>query len=207
MALRTLMVFNINVHARRIRMIVTGLCIGSLLVACGGTRYQYLESDDGHVFAKIPTDWTIEAEGAVDFAYVDPTNSSFAFVAGDSTRPWRAQFVAGEADDVPFGYVEGQHVDARFRDGFLLSTFLKGRRPSDAKELERRLIAVGEHIGYRTSYTVTDDSDVEQFVDEVYLTDDRRSGVYVMSISCSVECHERHEAEFNKILTTFWVEP
>ena len=27
------------------------------LTACGGEKYQYLESEDGHMFARIPKDW------------------------------------------------------------------------------------------------------------------------------------------------------
>jgi hypothetical protein len=177
-----------------------------VLAGCGGEKYQYLESDDGHVFARIPKDWTVRREGAVDFTLVTLDNMiNFAFVAGDSTEPWRAEFSAGTGSDVPAGFVESQHVDARWRSTFLLSTLIDSF-VGDVDDLERDRIRIGDLEGYRVTYTKGEGDDVRRF-DEVYLIDERKSGVYLASMQCDETCHDEYGDEIEDVLTTFWVEP
>lgn len=184
------------------------LAAGALitLTACGGERYQYLESDDGHVFAKIPKGWEVQREGAVDFTLITRDNMvNFAFVAGDSTSPWRAEFAAGPEGEAPVGFVEAQHVDARWRSTFLLSRLIDGL-VGDVDDLERTGIRIGDLEGYRVTYTKGEGDDLRRF-DEVYLIDERKSGVYLASLQCDEACHEQYDDEIEDVLTTFWVEP
>lgn len=200
------MVLNEGVRSGGIRgaaLIVSALLA---LAACGGEKYQYLESDDGHVFAKIPKDWEVRREGAVDFTLITLDNMvNFAFVEGDSTRPWRAEFSAGGDGDRPAGFVEAQHVDARWRSTFLLSDLINGL-VGDVDDLERDRIRIGDLEGYRVTYTKGDGDDQRRY-EEVYLIDERKSGVYLASLQCDEECHERYDAEIEDVLTTFRVEP
>jgi hypothetical protein len=184
-----------------------GLGAGLLvLAACGGEKYQYLESDDGHVFGRIPKGWEVEREGAVDYTLITLDNMvNFAFVRGDSTSPWRAEFAAGGDDEsMPSGYFEAQHVDARWRSTFLLSDLINGML-SDVDDLERDRIRIGELEGYRVTYTRGEGDDLRRY-DEVYLIDERKSGVYLASVQCDEACHERFANEIEDVLTTFWVE-
>lgn len=188
----------------RVAVLTGGALLG--LVACGGEKYRYLESDDGHVFARIPKDWEVEREGAVDFTLITLDNMvNFAFVEGDSTQPWRAEFSAGSAGDHPAGFVEAQHVDARWRSSFLLSDLINGFL-ADVDNLERDRIRIGDLEGYRVSYTKGDGDDLRRY-EEVYLIDERKSGVYLASLQCDEDCHDRYAEEIEDVLTTFWVEP
>ena len=176
------------------------------LTVCGGEKYQYLESDDGHVFARIPKEWEVEREGAVDFTLVTLDNMiNFAFVSGDSTEPWRAEFAAGDDASKPAGYVEAQHVDARWRSTFLLSDLIDGLL-GDVGDLERDRIRIGDLEGYRVTYTKGEGDDLRKY-DEIYLIDERKSGVYLASLQCDETCHDQYGDEIEDVLTTFWVEP
>jgi hypothetical protein len=177
------------------------------LAACGGEKYQYLESDDGHMFARIPKEWDVQREGAVDYTLIqrDSMVNLFAFTPGDSTEPWRAEFRAGDGTDAPAGFVESQHVDARWRSTFLLSELINGML-GDVDNLERERVRVGDLDGYRVTYTKGEGDDMRRF-DELYLIDARKSGVYLASLQCDEKCHDVYGDEIEDVLTTFRVEP
>jgi hypothetical protein len=188
----------------RVAVLTGGALLG--LAACGSEKYHYLESDDGHVFARIPKDWEVEREGAVDFTLITLDNMvNFAFVEGDTTRPWRAEFRAGNGSDHPAGFIEAQHVDARWRSSFLLSDLINGFL-ADVDNLERDRIRIGDLEGYRVSYTKGEGEELRRY-EEVYLIDERKSGVYLASLQCDEDCHDRYAEEIEDVLTTFWVEP
>jgi len=189
----------------RLRGVVLGAFALVGLAACGGEKYQYLESEDGHMFARIPKDWNVQREGAVDYTLITRDNMvSFAFVRGDSTEPWRAEFSAGSGADKPTGFVEAQHVDARWRSTFLLSDLIDGL-VGDVDNLHREHIRIGDLDGYRVSYSKGEGADVQQY-DEVYLIDKRKSGVYLASLQCDEKCHQQYAPEIEDVLTTFRVE-
>jgi hypothetical protein len=176
------------------------------LASCGGEKYQYLESDDGHMFARIPKDWNVQREGAVDYTLITRDNMvSFAFTPGDSTEPWRAEFNGGPGADTPTGFVEAQHVDARWRSTFLLSDLITGI-VGDVDDLKRQLVHVGDLDGYRVTYTKGEGDELKHF-DELYLIDQRKSGVYLASLQCDDKCHKLYGDEIDDVLTTFRVKP
>jgi hypothetical protein len=177
-----------------------------VLSACGGEKYQYLESEDGHMFARIPKDWDVKREGAVDYTLITRDNMvNFAFTDGDSTEPWRAEFSAGASADAPTGFVEAQHVDARWRSTFLLSDLIEGI-VGDVDGLERQRVRVGDLDGYRVTYTKGEGDKMRRY-DELYLIDERKSGVYLASLQCDEQCHKQYGDEIEDVLTTFRVEP
>ena len=112
---------------------------------------------------------------------------SFAFVNGDSTSPWRAEFTAGADASTPAGFVEAQHVDARWRSTFLLSDLIEGVL-GEVDNLSRQRISVGDLDGYRVTYTKGTGDDLKQY-DELYLIDERKSGVYLASSSTPPSAH------------------
>jgi len=187
-----------------------GIVFGGLalvgLAACGGEKYQYLESEDGHMFARIPKNWDVQREGAVDYTLITRDNMvNFAFTPGDSTSPWRAEFKGGAGVDAPTGFVEAQHVDARWRSTFLLSDLIDGI-VGEVDDLDRQLVHVGDLDGYRVTYTKGEGEDVRRY-DELYLIDERKSGVYLASVQCDEKCHQQYGDEIEDVLTTFRVEP
>ena len=176
------------------------------LGACGSEQYRYVESDDGHMFGKVPHDWTIESEGGIGFKFLLDSDFDLAITRGDTTFPWRAKFAAdGETDQVPSGVFETQFVDARIRDRYLLRELIEGLLPAGATAYERTKVALGDLEGYRTTYDVKSGDDVVHY-DEVYLINDRRSAVYVASVHCSAECFERYGDEIDELLTGIWVD-
>ena len=200
------MVLNGVVRNGALRGVVLGGLALLALAACGGEKYRYLESEDGHMFARIPKNWSVEREGAVDYTLITRDNMvNFAFTAGDSTEPWRAEFSAGSGTDKPTGYVEAQHVDARWRSTFLLSDLINGVL-GEVDDLERQRVRVGDLEGYRVTYTKGEGDDLRRF-DQLYLIDERKSGVYLASLQCDEKCHQVYGDEIEDVLTTFRVEP
>ena len=158
------------------------------------------------MFARIPKDWDVKREGAVDYTLITRDNMvNFAFTDGDSTEPWRAEFSAGASADAPTGFVEAQHVDARWRSTFLLSDLIEGI-VGDVDGLERARVRVGDLDGYRVTYTKGEGDKMRRY-DELYLIDERKSGVYLASLQCDDQCHKQYGDEIEDVLTTFRVEP
>jgi hypothetical protein len=178
-----------------------------LLAACGESGYQYLESDDEHVFAKIPGDWEIMSEGVVDFALRPEDGSQFRLLPGDDVLPWRAQFTSdpsGRVDpDSPAGYVDVQPVDARMREGLSIERLLElgpgGETMSDPVP-----IVLGDLEGFRARYVTDGDDPVVG--DRLVLTDDRHTVVYVVQVGCRETCFEANYDEIDEILRTFTVQ-
>jgi hypothetical protein len=200
-------VLNVDVRTRLSLGALALVAIGVLPACGGGEQYRYLESDDGHLFAKIPNEWSVTREGAIDYKLLTFDNMvNFGFVSGDKAKPWRAEFAApGASGEAPSGYVETQHIDARWRDTFLLKDLIATLRAA-ADDLERTRVVAGDYEGYRVTYTQGEGDELRRF-DEVYLVDERRSALYFASLNCSEDCHDRYGDEIDEVLTTMRVEP
>lgn len=197
---------------------MTALLVGVSIVAAacgdGGPAYTYIESDDGHMYAKIPADWNVDREGAVDYTLITKDNLvQFAFTPGDSTQPWRADFSAeGPAGDGPIGSVEAQHLDARIREDFRLGTFIdqfNEQQRSGYEDYQRENFRREGLIGYRVTLSMPGilPGDEPTQVQEVWFMDQRRSAVYRATIACAADCAQAYDDEIDEIITTFTVEP
>ncbi|MGA1440919.1 MAG: hypothetical protein ACO4CU_13960 [Ilumatobacteraceae bacterium] len=192
-----------NSRTRRSALVMVCAVLGG---CGGGPEFTYLESDDGHVFAKIPADWEVDRAGAVDYTLVTKDNGiQFAFTPGDSTQPWRADFSAdGPAGDAPTGFVEAQHLDARVREEFRLGTFIDQQR-AEYDDYNRRNQRRDGLVGYRVTFTVPGDEPV--VFEETWYMDERRSAVYRAAVSCSPDCAAAFDDDIDEILDTFTVVP
>jgi hypothetical protein len=203
------MVLNVVMTAltgrRSTGLVALAVLVAIPITACGGEKYQYVESDDGRMFAKIPRDWEFAGEGGTRFRFLTDGDLDLAITAGDSTFPWQAKFTAdpdATGDDVPEGVFETQFLDARLRDTVLLREIIDVvANGLGATDVERVRVKLGDLEGYRASY---DAGDVHY--DEVYLIDERKAGVYVASVHCSSECFDRYADDIDDVLTGFWVE-
>lgn len=190
----------------------------TLLAACGGgSEYQYLESEDGNAFSKIPDEWVVVREGAVAWSLLDDSRpTQFGFVSGDDTTPWRAVFTAtpsGQFElDRPSGLIEVQHVDARVRDRFDVESFLKtvpdfgepvSITPSELEVVDRRAVRVGDLTGYRVELSA---DIVGRHYDQLVLSDREHRALYIVSLSCSEKCLDRYADDVEEIIQTFRVE-
>ncbi len=200
------------------RVAATVAAVAFVAVGCGGgSSFQYLESEDGHTFAKIPSGWTITREGTVAWSLLNEQNPSLGFVSGDDTTPWRAVFTAdgrGSFDvDRPAGLIEVQHVDARMRDNFQVGAFMR-TVPSfheddprlvsgDIDIVEQRRVRLGDLEGFRV---LLESDGLGRQYDQLILTDDERRAFYLVSVSCSADCLAQHADDVEEILTTFRVE-
>lgn len=202
------MVLNICVRTGRATTGALGTAVAAVLLsACGaGPDYRYIESSDGHMFAKIPHEWQVDREGAVSFSMIDPNQAQLAFTPDDDVQPWRADFRApGTSGDVPTGFVEVQHIDARWRETFRLNRTLDDAS-AEFDDYERTSVSRNGYIGYHITYTSGDDDDRQRF-NEVYLMDQRRSALYRLSLGCDTDCADRYEGAIGEVIDTFTVKP
>ena len=200
------MVFNGCV--RRGRTWVGAIMLGAIVLsACGRSGYQYVESDDETVFAKIPDDWQLISEGIVDFALRPEDGSQLRLLPGDETLPWRAQFTADPAGQVRpdrvAGYVDVQPTDARIRETLTLEALLDYGPGGEALG-DPIPVRLGDLEGYRVQFEVAGDDPLTN--DRLVLTDDRRTVIYVIQVGCRKSCFDVEADEIDEIMTTFTVD-
>lgn len=191
----------------RARVVTTVALVVGVVVGCGrGPAYTYIESEDGHMYAKIPAGWEVTREGAVDYTLITKDNLvQFAFTPDDTTMPWRADFSAeGPTADAPVGFIEAQHLDARVREEFRLATFIDDQR-NTYDDYERTDLRRDGLVGYRVRFTIPGDEPLE--FHETWFMDERRSAVYRAAVSCNPDCTDRYGDQIDDILLTFTVEP
>jgi hypothetical protein len=197
------MVFNDEM--RRGRVLSAALAV--LLVASSGCgrepAYQYLEVPDGQTFAKVPSDWTIDSAGWVNFQFVDTTQLDAAFVPGDNPIAWRAVMNAQSDGSIPAAVVSVQSVDVRARSELLIGPRIDPI--AGTEEVSRVKVQVGDLEGWLARQQGDVDGTL-WVADQMILTDVRRSTVYYVRIVCTEECHTRYDEEIEEVLTTFRVE-
>lgn len=188
---------------RGLRTIVGGLALVAL-AGCGrGPDYQYLEVPDGKTFAKVPSEWTIDSQGWVDFVFVEAANLNTAFVPGDDPIAWRAAFNGDSDGSVPSGVVSVQSVDAGDRPALLLGPMIAPIEGTE--EVSRAKVRSGKLEGWRARHV--SEIDGESWVaEQLILTDPRRSTVYYVRIVCTERCHDSYRSEIEEVMTTFRVE-
>jgi hypothetical protein len=188
-------------------VLVVAVCV-SALVACGRSGYQYLESEDERVFAKIPDDWDVVSQGIIDFVLRPSDGSQVRLLPGDDTLPWRARFTADPSGrvgpDHVSGYVDVQPVDARMRDQVTLDV-LAEIGTTDGAIGEPRPIVLGDLEGFRLRLESAGDDPLVN--DRLVLTDDRRTVVYVIQAGCRQPCFDDNAAVIDEIMRTFTVKP
>ncbi len=182
------------------------------LAGCGRSGYQYIESEDAHVFAKLPESWTITADGIVNPTLIPPDATDFSFLPGDDTLPWRAEFTDDPDGEVvldqPSGYMTAQPVDARLRDSIDLAALLPFDPNDTADEfelIEQLDVRSGELRGLRMSYTAGSGAG-QLLIQRLVLTDDGTSVVYVVQVGCSTACVEDNQDVIDEMMRTFTVE-
>ncbi len=194
---------------RRLALGMVAIASIGALSGCGRSDYQYLQSDDGHLFAKVPRQWNVESEGQVAYSLLTTeSNLGLAFTAEDSTTPWRADFDAGSRDGTkPFGWIESQHIDARARDGIGLTDIVTQLGLGGGDMQTKRFTRADGVEGLRVGYWVprTDQPPIK--VEAVFLTDDRNSAVYYGVIGCDEGCVERYQKQIEAVLSTVTVKP
>ena len=196
-------------------LVLVAVLTGVLLVAtaCGRSGFQYIESDDSTVFAKIPEEWELVSEGIVDFTLTGE-DGQLSILPGDETLPWRALFDEQPSPDgrITFdrvlGAVEVQPVDRRLRAELNLESIF-GFDPEDPGEdvtvLAQADVAQGDLTGMRVIYqTVV--SGVATTIDRQILTDDRFTTVYELRLGCDRDCFSANAEVIDEIMETFTVE-
>ncbi len=192
-------------------MVIGALVLVVTLVgACGRSGYQYVESDNETVFLKIPEDWSVVAEGSVNYSIVPEGNPQL--LPGEFLVPWRAVFNAApkltQSTEHVAGFVEMQPVDRRMRASLnLLMLF-----PYDFSEanegievVSHDVVSRGDVSGHRISWRHTVGPGQELIADQLVMADDLNSVVYTVGLGCSVGCYMANSASIDEIMRTVTV--
>ena len=182
-----------------------------LAAGCSRSGYQYVENHDETVFIKIPDDWDVVSEGAVNFK-ITP-DDDIQFIPGEAVLAWRAEFDAAPAGllgsfDHLRGWVEVQPVDRRMQEVVRADVFFPefSTIPDAVEHMRHDLVTVGDVSGHRRAWKqVTEDGNA--FVsDRLVLVDSLSSKVYSVNFVCSLGCYNANAVEIDEIMRTFTVE-
>lgn len=193
------------------RLAPLALAAALVLGACGRSGYQYVENDDDTVFIKIPDDWDVVSEGAVNFT-ITP-DDDIQPIPGEFVLAWRAEFDAAPASragsfDYVQGYVEVQPVDRRWQSSVRADQFFPdiAGDPEAVERVRHDLVTVGDVSGHRMTWKQVA-ADGNAFVsDRLVLLDSLSSKVYSVNFVCTVGCYNANAAQIDEIMRTFTVE-
>ena len=187
------------------------IAVALLMASCGRSGYQYVENTDDTVFIKIPEDWNVVSEGAVNFI-VTP-DDDIQPIPGEFILPWRADFDAaptGERGSLNYvqGHVEVQPVDRRVQSSLSLDFFFPEMSSNVAgvEKVRHDLVTVGDASGERIAWRhVTEDGN--EFVrDRLVLTNSLNSVVYRVDVLCTLGCYQANAISIEELMSTFTVE-
>ena len=196
----------------RVRMAPVALIAVALLMAsCGRSGYQYVDNADETVFIKIPEDWSVVSEGAVNWTITPPSDDEIQPIIGEFVLPWRAEFAAAPNDrrssDYVQGFVEVQPVDRRLQADLSFALFFPELSAVDEVEvLRHELVTVGDASGHRVaSKSISADGEVIMG-DRLVMTNSLNSVVYTVWIGCAVGCYNANATSIEEVMSTFTVE-
>ena len=196
----------------RVRMAPVALIAVALLMAsCGRSGYQYVDNADETVFIKIPEDWSVVSEGAVNWTITPPSDDEIQPIIGEFVLPWRAEFAAAPNDrrssDYVQGFVEVQPVDRRLQADLSFALFFPELSAVDEVEvLRHELVTVGDASGHRVaSKSISADGEVIMG-DRLVMTNSLNSVVYTVWIGCDVGCYNANATSIEEVMSTFTVE-
>ncbi len=182
-----------------------------LLAACGRSGYQYVDNDDETVFIKIPEDWDVVSEGAVNFTLTPDDN--IQPIPGELVLPWRAAFDAaptGERGSLDYvqGHVEVQPVDRRVQDNLNIDFFFPelSSNAGGVEDVRRYLVTVGDVSGERIKWKQVTESGTEFMRDRLVLKNSINSVVYRVDVVCSLGCYQANANSIEEVMSTFTVE-
>lgn len=182
-----------------------------LVAGCGRSGYQYVENDDETVFIKIPDDWDVVSQGAVNFTLTP--DDDIQPIPGEFVLAWRAEFdgapasLAGSYEYVQ-GYVEVQPVDRRMQDSVRADLFFPEVtiNPDGVEQFRHDLVTVGDVSGHRMAWTQVTEDGTAFVSDRLVLVDSLSSKVYRVHVVCTLGCYNANAAQIDEIMRTFTVE-
>lgn len=186
------------------------MAVALLVGACSRSGYQYVENDDDTVFIKIPENWEVVSEGAVNFT-VTP-DDDIQPIPGEFVLAWKAEFDAAPSDrrgssDYVQGFVEVQPVDRRWQAGLTFATFFPELAGDDGVEVLRHdLVTIGDVSGHRVAWKNVTEGGEEFMGDRLVVANSLNSVVYSVGFGCRPGCYDSHAAEIEEVMSTFTVE-
>ena len=194
------------------RVVPLGLVATAVLAAgCGRSGYEYVENDDETVFLKIPDDWQVVSEGAVNFTIAP--DDDIQPIPGEFVLPWKAEFDAAPAGlagsfDYVRGSVEVQPVDRRMQAAVRADLFFP-ELSVDAglmEQLRHDLVTIGDVSGHRMVWKQVTESGEAFVSDRLVLIDSLASKVYSLHVVCTLGCYNANVAQIDEVMRTFTVE-
>lgn len=184
-----------------------------LLSACGRSGYQYVENDDDTVFIKIPEDWSVVSEGAVNFTITPDPDEEIRPIPGEFVLAWKAEFDAaptGRAGSFDYvqGYVEVQPVDRRMQSSVRADLFFP-ELAADSAALQRvrhDLVTMGDVSGHRMAWKQVTEGGDAFISDRLVLVDSLSSKVYSVYFVCTLGCYNANATLIDEVMRTFTVE-
>ncbi len=200
------------------------LALGSLLAACGGSKWTYVDNGKENTYIRVPHTWkvfTVNGTAGRPTSLPDTVESVWHVVFDASQKPSVQHTTALDAlpptsVDKPVGQLEVFSVTGSFNQELSLSSARSSVLgidplgvPDDVKDLVEIVkytpIADKGLQGSRVVYNLHNEGQPWQTVDATTLFDQSHNRFYVLRIGCTSECFESNQHAIDGIATSWKV--
>lgn len=205
-----------SVAIRRIALVAL---VSTLLSACAGSGYQYVQSSSNATYFKVPKDWKVfdraDVLKAASSSQPVDAASDLKFLAIFDGDPVPSLEHGLETASHPFGIVTVRELDIEERDKFSRSELRNQVVPIDEildlKKGKVDLVSEPKSIlqpkglaGTRLTYRISTD-DLSFTVDQIGLVDPDHRFVYFFIAGCESTCYDQNRSTITEIADSWTI--
>lgn len=212
--------------AGRAKALLVGALTAAGLAACGAPQFSYATDSSAHAYFKVPFGWSkISGDAlakAINGGKTTAVPSSVWTVGYDaSTSPAAANVLSPHVSQ-PFAYALVEPVNSAtsnamsyntLRDFFLPVTSAARQAATQGgfgltgfKLLRNDVVTPGQGVhGVRVTYSYTYPDGSTDTFDQVALTNNDATEVYVLMVHCLDSCYQQYQGKINTVMSSFTV--
>jgi hypothetical protein len=206
---------------KRTVWIAAVVTVGLLLTACQPSRFTYVSNSDKGAYLRFPSDWHLfQPEEVLRYQLSGVTPETLDAL---SQQIWAVAFDADPIPDLdhvlvrpsayPFGYMEVRRITDEERDQFSLSSLRNEIFRVDQMLAAGRLDVLDAQDfttpeglrGVRLRFNIALDGGGLSAFDQTAYVDPETRTVYVLLITCTVDCFEAHRSQIDQVLESWTI--
>ncbi len=201
----------------------TGVTILTLLSACSGSGFSYVENAETNTYFKVPEEWEVfEQSEVMQSLFPNPSPGTIGAIertlwaAGfDSDEDPSASHILRPTSDHPAGYASVRALSEEERESISLGglqnagaiplTALQQQSSDSVREVEKEdIVLEGGTHGRRAVYDVRLGPGTLTF-SQTALIDPPTENVYVFLIGCSASCYRTNQDMIEEVVNSWTI--